>query len=141
MSRRSYFGGSSRVSAREHGTAWGSSDPAEERASSAQVKRERDRRPTGKEISEQEALELAREQRDIRSFISECVRLYSVHKLTANTPVAPKVIRKRVSNAGGNVRWLEANGDYQRLFHAAFCRLRNDRTIPFESVWGRAAPK
>ena len=76
------------------------------------------------------------ERKLLRSFISQCAAAHISARLTATNPSPPKCLRKRINRAGGNIKWMEGNRNYQLLFHAAFCKLRNE-SIPFDKIWGR----
>ena len=139
MGRGTYLGGHAKIRVGSNGTAWGTFDDAQSHSKIKKRKIIRDRRPTEKEIAEQEKLDLIREKNVIRDFISRCVHEYAGNKLTAIHPKAPSMLRKRVANAGGNVKWLAGDRTYQVLFHQAYCKLRKDPNIPFDKVWGKGS--
>src|SRR5688572_4715571 len=122
MGRGTYLGGHSKLWVGNNGTAWGTFDGAESRSKNNKQKIVRDRAPTEKQIAEQEKLDVIQEKAVVRDFISRCVREYAANKLTAKNPQAPPILRKRVANAGGNIKWLMLDVGYQSLFHQAYCR-------------------
>jgi hypothetical protein len=123
MGRGTYSGGSSTIRVREDGTTWGSSDSAENKKQRVPIWRSHGRRPTEKEIELEQQREDSQERKILRSFISECVTAYAAKLLTATHPIAPRSLQKRIKNAGGNIRWLEANSRHQALFHGIYCRI------------------
>jgi hypothetical protein len=138
MGRGSYSGGSTVIRPGEDGTSWGSSDAAEtkkRKKRDARARRDDERPPTSKEIELERRREEGEERKLLRSFISACVTAYAANKLTASEPMPPRNLRKRVANAGGNIKWLEGNRQYQVLFYEVYCHLCG-RDIPFEKVWG-----
>jgi len=135
MGKGTYSGGGTTIRLGEDGTNWDSSDAAENRKRYTRTSRDDYKRPTKNEIDVELERESQVERKALRSFISQCVTEHAAGKLTALDPRPPKILRKRVGNAGGNIKWLEGNRTYQVLFHESYCRLRNEN-IPFEKVWG-----
>lgn len=143
MGRGTYSGGGTVVRIGESGTHWDKIDAAENKKSQKKggSKRKADsRNATQKEIERETERETAEEQRLIRSFISMCVSAYSSNKLTATAPRPPRILHKRIANAGGNIKWLENNKNHQIYFHKAYCRLRQE-DVPFERVWSQPSPR
>jgi hypothetical protein len=134
VAKDTYPGGSTLIRLDEDGTRWGSSDAAEGKKRTKQPAREYERSPTKKEIELEEQREDREERKILRGFISQCAAAYAAKKLTASEPRAPRRLRKRAATAGGNIRWLENNRQYQILFHQAYCHLRNEK-IRFEQIW------
>jgi hypothetical protein len=136
MGKGSYSGGGTSIRLGDDGTFWGSFDQAEKQKSRPRAKRRVEHRtPTSKQIAIQAERDSHAERKILRNFISQCAAAHLKDSLTPEAPLAPASLRKRVKRAGGNVRWLEANRQYQIVFHEAFCRLLN-RRVPFEEVWG-----
>jgi Region found in RelA / SpoT proteins len=73
------------------------------------------------------------------NFISKCASAYAAETLTPSHPTAHKPLFTRIKNAGGNIKWLEGNRDYQHLFHRTYCLLRN-KEIPFDKVTASPVP-
>jgi hypothetical protein len=126
MGKGTYLGGSTVLTLGENGTAWKSSDPAENESHNARNQRN-PRSAGGEEIG-------TRDKRAIRSFISQCATAHATNDLTARDPVPPKILRNEVNKAGVNIAWLGRTRQRQILFHDAYCRARNEE-IPFEKVW------
>jgi len=140
MGKGTYSGGGTIIRIGDEGTNWDSPDAAENKPPRTRISQDDNKRPTAKEIEleekrESQAGESQAERKFLRNFISQCASAHATDKLTASNPIASKQLRKRVKNAGGNIKWLESNSTYQILFHEAFCRLRNEN-VPFEKVWG-----
>jgi hypothetical protein len=135
MGKGGYSGGSSTIRLVQEGTSWGSSDAAESQRGNGGKRR------TGKPPAKKPKIDLGAEREArhriglIRAFISQCVTAHAADKLTASAPVAPKILRGSIGHAGGNIKWLEGNRDFQILFHEIYCQHRNEK-IPFEKVWG-----
>jgi hypothetical protein len=100
----------------------------------------KERAPTQKDIERQSREDDIAEAKLIRNFISQCAAAYAAGKLEASQPAPPKSLKARVKISGGNVAWLSARPDYQRLFHKAYCRLLG-KDIAFEQVWAQKQPK
>lgn len=135
MAKGTYSGGGTSIRLGADGTSWGSRDEAENKGRRSHVVRDDNKRPTSKEIELETERESQEERRTLRSFISQCATAHAANKLTAFDPIAPKKLRRRIKDAGGNVKWLEGSRSYQSLFHEAYCRLRKEN-VPFEKVWG-----
>jgi uncharacterized protein YcaQ len=138
MSKGTYSGGGTTVRLGEEGTIWDRQDEAENEKRHSRTWDEDNKRPTIKQIDAATEHESLEERNLLRSFISQCATAYATGKLTAEHPLAPKSLRKRVRNAGGNIKWLEGHRLFQNLFHQAYCRVRNE-DVPFEKVWGPPA--
>lgn len=138
MAKGTYSGGGTSIRLGADGTSWRSRDEAENKGRRSHVVRDDNKRPTTKEIELETDRESQAERKILRSFISQCATAYSANKLTASEPIAPKSLRVRVKNAGGNIKWLEGNRTYQIQFHEFYRRLHEEK-IPFELVWGPRA--
>lgn len=140
MGRGSYSGGGTVIHVGDDGTHWdGSHDPAHNKRNRARKRRNNDNQtPTAREIEIQAQQDAATERKLLRSFISQCAAAHLGAKLTATNPSPPKRLRKRINNAGGNIKWMEGNRNYQVLFHEAFCKLCNEN-VSFDKVWGKHA--
>jgi hypothetical protein len=139
MGKDAYSGGSTVIRLGEDGTLWDSSDAAEtkkRKKRNARMRTDYERAPTNKEIELERQREDLEERKLLRSFISQCVTAYAANKLTASEPNAPRSLRKRVANAGGNIKWLGGNRQYQVLFHEIYCGRLGNKDIPFSQVWG-----
>lgn len=135
MGKGGYSGGSSTIWLSEDGTSWQSADAA------ARQKGNTGKHKAPTSSVKTDNLRAEREARDRRSlllkFIAQCVTAHMADKLTASAPTSPKPFQRSIELAGGNIKWLEANRDYQVSFHEIYCRFRNEK-IPFEKVWGPA---
>jgi hypothetical protein len=141
MGRGGYRGGSTTIRVGEDGTKWGSGDEAATRKSRKQSRRKSHwrtdgRKPTQKEIAIAEAEDAREEAHVLRSFVSACAKAYCEKRLTSSFPKPPRFLVKRVTSAGGNIRWLEKSDRSRRaFFHKKYCQYLG-REIPLEKVWG-----
>jgi hypothetical protein len=144
MRRPTYLGGGTIVRLSNDGTSWETPDAAERQRAGGKRRpaAPTDRRPTTREIEAEErreafqvAIERKDQQKQIRSFVSQCALAYSRNRLTRTFPCAPDPLRKLIQTAGGNVSWLEADPSLRTVFYDAYCKFVG-RRLAFEKVWG-----